>query len=225
MSCGKKWLAFTVCLTTTLATLTSFAQADDAGGWNAVHSRDGVAVSARPRAGSKIHEMQAVSDMDAPAERLLMVLDDIERYPSFMPPTTVARLLSREKDQSYYYMEINPPVIARRDYCIRVGMQRFPDGKLRSYWATDNASCPASERRGVVRVPSNSGEWILEPIDGGRRTHVTYRCHIEVGGQVPAWMVNRVSATELPNVFAAVRRAVAQPRYAACTAAPCRPPQ
>lgn len=220
MSCGKKWLAFTVLLTA----LAPLAHADE-GGWNPVYSRDGVAVSARPRAGSKIHEMQAISDMDAPPERLLLVLDDIERYPSFMPPTTVARLLARDNGQSFYYMEINPPVIARRDYCIRVGMQRSPNGTLRSYWMTDNASCPVSERRGIVRVPSNSGEWILEPIDGGRRTHVTYRCHIEVGGQVPAWMVNRVAAKELPNVFAAVRHAVAQPRYAACTAAPCRPPQ
>jgi len=221
MSGEKKWLAFTAAATTLAAA--SFAQADDAGGWNQVHARDGVAVSARPHPGSKIHEMQAVSDMDVPPERLLMVLDDIERYPSFMPPTTVARLLARDKDWSYYYMEINPPVIARRDYCIRVGMQRFPDGRLRSFWMTDYSACPAAERSGVVRAPSNVGEWILEPLDGGRRTHVTYRCHVEIGGNVPAWMVNRVSATEIPNIFAAVRKAVVQPRYAACTAAPCRP--
>lgn len=196
-------------------------RAGDPGGFVAVHARDGVAVSARPRPGSKIHEMQAVGDIDAPPERVLAVLDDIERYPSFMPPTTVARLLQRDKDLAYYYMEINPPVIARRDYCIRVGMQRLEGGRLRSYWMTDNSGCPP-ERRGVVRVPSNIGEWILEPLDNGRRTHVVYRCHIEVGGQVPAWMVNRVSATELPNVIGAVRRAVSQARYAACTAAPCQ---
>jgi hypothetical protein len=95
------------------------------------------------------------------------------------------------------------------------------DGRMRSYWVTDNSGC-LPERRGVVRVLSNDGEWMLEPIDGGRRTHVVYRCHIEVGGHVPAWMVNRVSATELPNIFAAVRHAVSQPRYAACTATPCK---
>ena len=221
----KKLLVFMACLLTVPGLSTTLAVADDAnGGWSDVHARDGVSVSARAHAGSKIHEMRAISIIDAPPERVLAVLDDIERYPSFMPPTTVARLLSRDKDQSYYYMEINPPVIARRDYCIRVGMQRFPDGRLRSHWSTDNSGCPA-ERRGVVRVPSNVGEWILQPLDEGRRTHVVYRCHIEVGGQVPAWMVNRVSATELPNVLKAVKTAVNQPRYAACTVAPCRAAQ
>lgn len=197
------------------------ARADE--GWFDVLKRDGVAISARNRPGSKLHEMRMISDIDAPPERVLAVLDDIERYPSFMPPTSGAKLISRDRDKdlAYYYMEISPPVIAKRDYCIRVGMERFPDGRLRSYWSADNSGCP-SEKRGIVRVTSNDGEWMLQPIDGGRRTHIVYRCHIEVGGSVPAWMINRVSATELPNVFAAVRRAVQQPRYAACNAAPCR---
>ena len=44
--------------------------------------------------------------------------------------------------------------------------------------------------------------------------------HIEVGGAVPAWMVNRVSASELPNIFTSVKKVVGQPRYASCTAGP-----
>lgn len=217
MTCAKNALAVVAVVTTVAA---AEAQAGD-GGWSAVHTRDGVAVSSRPRPGSVFHEMRVVSDFDAPPERILAVLGDIEHYPQFMPPTSAARLLSRDGDISYYYMEISPPVIARRDYCIRVGIEKLPDGRMRSYWVADNSGC-LPERRGIVRVLSNDGEWLLEPIDGGRRTHVIYRCHIEVGGRVPAWMVNRVSATELPNVFAAVRRVVGQPRYAACTAGSCR---
>jgi hypothetical protein len=216
MTCVK--IALAAGIATTLAT--AAAQADDAG-YVDVNARDGVRVSARARAGSAIQEMRAISDIDAPPERVLAVLDDIERYPQFMPPTSAAQLLRRDGNLAYYYMEISPPVIARRDYCIRVGMQRLDGGRLRSYWVTDNSGCPP-EKHGIVRVTSNDGEWILEPIDGGHRTHVIYRCHIEVGGHVPAWMVNRVSATELPHVFAAVRHAVSQPRYAACTTGPCR---
>lgn len=191
----------------------------DGDGWSDVLQRDGVRVSARVRPGSKLKEMRGIGDIDAPPERVLAVLDDIERYPQFMPPTKVAHLMRREGPNSYYYMEISPPVIASRDYCIRVGMEHQEGGRLRSYWFVDNKEC-VPERRGVVRVQSNDGEWLLEPIDGGRRTHVIYRCHIEVGGAVPAWMVNRVSASELPNIFTSVKKVIGQPRYASCTAGP-----
>lgn len=191
----------------------------DSDSWTDVLVKDGVQVSSRKRAGSSLKEMRGIGDIDAPPERVLAVLDDIERYPEFMPPTKVARLMQREGAHAYYYMEIAPPVVANRDYCIRVGMERSESGRLRSYWFVDNTEC-VPERRGVVRVQSNDGEWLLEPIDGGRRTHVTYRCHIEVGGAVPAWMVNRVSASELPNIFAAVKKVVGQPRYASCTTGP-----
>lgn len=183
-------------------------------GWSEVHARDGVRVSARPRAGSAFQEMRGISDIDVPPERILAVLTDIEHYPQVIPPTTAARLLERVDGLSYYYMEISPPLISRRDYCIRVGMERLAGGILRSYWTADNSAC-LPEQRGVVRVRANEGEWLLEPLDSGRRTRVTYRCHIEVGGHVPAWIVNRASMTQIPNIFASVRKAASQPRYAA----------
>lgn len=212
------------CVKTALAavTATMFAAAAaqaDADGWCEVHARDGVQVLARTRAGSPIKEMRAISDIDASPERVLAVLDDIEHYPQFMPPTSAAQLLHRDGDYAHYYVEISPPVIARRDYCIRVGTQRLAGGRLRSYWMADNTGCPP-ERPGVVRVRSHDGEWLLEPLDGGRRTRALYRFHIEVVSQAPAWMVNRATASELPNVLIALRRAVGQPRYAAARPTP-----
>lgn len=205
-----------------LVTATVAPAIADGAGWRQVNSRNGVLISARPWAGSSFDEMQAIGDIDASPEAVLAVLDDLPRYPQFMPPTSKAQFLGRDANTVYYYMEISPPVIARRDYCIRVGWEHLPGGKLRSFWSADNSGCPP-ERRGVVRVRENEGEWLLEPIDDGRRTHVTYHCHIEVGGAVPAWMVNRVSATELPNVIGAVRKAVATRQFAsACTTPPCR---
>jgi hypothetical protein len=189
--------------------------------WKRELVRDGIEISSRAWPGSSYKEIRAIGEIDAPPERVLAVLDDLLHYPEFMPPTTAARLLSRDETSSYYYMEITPPVISRRDYCIHVSMQRIEGDKLRSYWVADNSAC-LPERKGIVRVHHNEGEWILAPIDGGRRSYVVYRCHIEVGGAVPAWMVNSASVRELPNVFGAVRRVVSQPRYASCTAGPCK---
>jgi uncharacterized protein YndB with AHSA1/START domain len=202
-----------------LAGSSSTVQADESGAWEERGGRDGVTLASRDRAGSKIREIRAVAEVDAPPERVLAVLADIERYPQFMPPTEQAKLLRREGEAAVYYMEINPPVVARRDYCFKVEFDRLPDGTLRSHWQAETKGC-LPERRGVVRVQATDGEWILEPREGGKKTHALYRCHIEVGGQVPAWMVNKGSINQLPDVINSLRRAVNQPRYASCTPTP-----
>lgn len=200
-------------------TATTGAAADDDASWTARPGRDGVSLATRERAGSKIREIRAIAEIDAPPERVLAVLADIERYPQIMPPTEQARLLRSDENGAVYYMEINPPVVARRDYCFRVAFDHLPDGKLRSHWVAENSGC-LPERSGIVRVRSTDGQWVLSPQGDGRRTLAEYRCHIEVGGQVPAWMVNSGSVNQLPDVINSLRRAVMQPRYAACAPTP-----
>lgn len=201
------------------ATLLAMATAHADGGWTKVHERNGVVVSVRPRIGSPICELGAVADIDAPPDHVYAVISDMERYPEFMPPTSMVKLLRRDGNTFLYYMEINPPVIARRDYCLRVVWEELPGGGWHSSWAADNNNC-LPERRGVVRMHENEGEWILEPIAGGLRTHARYRCHVDVRGHVPAWLFNRVSASAIPKIFAAVQRDVRQPRSPSCCQKP-----
>lgn len=207
--------ALVLCLTLPVA----LAWAQDDEGWVDRGGRDGVRLAIRDRQGSKIREIRAIAEVDAPPERVLAVLADVEHYPQFMPPTEQVRLLRNDGESAVYYMQINPPVVARRDYCFRVTFDHLPEGKLRSHWEAEAKGC-LPERPGIVRVQATDGEWILEPREGGRKTHALYRCHIEVGGQVPAWMVNQRSITQLPDVINSLRRAVTQPRYAACTPTP-----
>lgn len=199
----------------TLATAAVFAvaSAHADGGWTKVFERSGVVVSVRPRIGSRVNEMGAVGDVSAPPARVQAVIADMERYPEFLPPTSAVRLLQRVGDTALFFMEINPPVVARRDYCLRVTWKELPGGALHGTWEADNQNCPP-ERRGVVRMHVNEGEWILEPRAGGLHTHMRYRCHLDVAGHVPAWLFNRVSAGAIPKIFAAVARLVNDPRYA-----------
>lgn len=190
------------------ASASAYADAE----WTKVHERNGVVVAVRPRIGSRLNELSAFGDVDAPPERVRAVLADMERYPDFMPPTSMVRLLHRDGNSFLYYMEINPPVVARRDYCLRVVWTELAEGGWHGAWEADNQNCPA-ERRGVVRMRENEGEWFLEPSAGGQRTRLRYRCHLDVAGHVPAWLFNRVSASAIPKVFAAVQRSVRDPRY------------
>jgi len=192
------------------------AGADD--DWSVRESRHGVTVAARPLTGSKVEEMLGRMVVDFPAERVFAVLRDVEHYPEIVPPTVIANRLRSEGDAvTYYYMEIDPPIVARRFYCIRVEVGVDQDGLLRSAWRTANDLCP-EPTRGQVRIEATEGEWTVRALDAGH-AEVNYHAHTDPNGAIPAWLVNRVQPGQLREIMESVRRATALPRYEPANAA------
>lgn len=186
--------------------------------WSERGARHGVTVAARPMAGSKVEELLGRMVVDFPAERVFAVLRDVEHYPEIVPPTVIAsRLQSEGENVAYYYMEIDPPIVARRFYCIRVERSTDKDGLLRSAWRPANELCPEPDR-GRVRIEATEGEWTVRALDA-EHAEVTYHAHTDPNGAIPAWMVNQVQPGQLREILESVRRAAALPRYDLTTAA------
>jgi hypothetical protein len=171
-----------------------------------------VRVETRAVEGSRVVEVTGRGAIDAPPERVLAMLADLEAYPQLMPPTTQARLLHREGARAWFYMVIDPPVIAKRDYCVLVTQSRAADGSWRSEWQPTAEYCPPPQR-GMIRIWDNVGAWVLRATARGA-TEARYTAHTDPRGDVPTWIVNRMTAEAVPDIFAAVRRAVALPKYA-----------
>ena len=199
-----------------LLLLVAAAPAAGAEPWVPNGSKEGLSVASRVRPESKVREVRAVGEIAIDAERLFAVLGDIGRYPEIMPPTASARLLDRDGATALYHLVIDPPVVSRRDYCIRVTLTRIEDGALESRWQQTEEHCPAPER-GIVRMRGADGRWRLRPLGPGR-TEVEYVAFADPGGALPAWMVNRSVVSGLPGIFRALARAAADSRYAGCRA-------
>ena len=195
-------------------TLLFQAPTADAQEWKSAYEKDGVQVSTRPVEGSKILEVQGIGVIESSAEQIFAALGDVEAFPEIMPPTESARVLRREGATAWYYMVINPPVVARRDYCVKISLVRLPDGRARSEWNLTDEHCPAKKST-MVRIEANSGRWVLTPISP-TRTHVVYESHTDPAGDVPPWMVNRATSQSVADIFNALRKASAMPRYAEC---------
>jgi len=187
------------------------AGADEAG-WRLTLTRDGVTVYQRPMNGSRIDEVRAVAVFELPAPAVLAVLADLEAYPRFWPPTVAVRRLKGSGSSRWYYVEIAPSVVARRFYCVHAVQAQEAGGVLRSGWTLDNALCPESQP-GMVRIEDNAGGWTLTPLGDGR-TEVVYQAHTDPGGNIPAWMVNSLTARALPETFAHLRKEVVRGRVA-----------
>ena len=195
--------------------------------WKIVaHDKD-LEIYGRLRPGSPHKEFKAVGPIDAPTRAVGAVIDDFENYPKFMPFTTECRLIKQDGDMMIGYQRLSPKICADRDYTLRVSKKALPvkDGVVyTSRWSPANELGPP-EKKGVVRVKICEGSWRLDP-EGPAKTLATYSIYTDSGAPLPAFIDNRVSLTGIRRLFAAVRKQVKEPKYAAASQAspaPARP--
>jgi hypothetical protein len=205
---------------------TVFAAVDSSDeGWKLAAVRESnVSIYSRARPGSPLKEFKAVGAIDAPTYAVSAVIDDFQNYPKFMPFTTECRVIRRDSDSIVGYQRLSPKVCADRDYTLRVWKRSWPasDGRVfMSQWSPANDLGPP-ETKGVVRVKVCEGKWLLEP-EGITRTRATYCVYTDSGGFLPSLLANHVSLTGISRLFAAIRKQVKEPKYAATSPASAAP--
>jgi hypothetical protein len=133
-----------------------------------------------------------------------------------MPYTAESRVLKREKDSVLAYQRLKFPLLSDRDYTVRSQYANWPgpDGQIyRMRWEAANDLGPAA-RPGVLRVNVCEGAWLLEPQETAS-TRATYTIFTDSGGALPAFVANSASRVGIGKLFAAVRKQVKDPKYAA----------
>jgi len=184
--------------------------------WSSVSNKENVAIYRRPRPGPGHNESRVVGEIAAPIAIVRAVIDDVESYAQFMPYTVECRVLKREADSVLTYQRISAPLVNDRDYTVRVRTTAKTTEGGTSYlsrWETENALGPAPQR-GVVRVNLCEGSWLLEPL-GPNNTRATYTILTDSGGILPAFIKNTGSQIGFRKMFAAIRKQVRDPKYAA----------
>jgi hypothetical protein len=151
-----------------------------------------VTVKARPRPDSRVFEIWAEADLDAPVQDIQQTLTTMDRFNKFMPYVRSARQVSQEEDGSVYtYTELGLPVISDRDYVVHVwldeGVKPDGSGAYRCHWEAAPDKLPV--RDSLVRVKVNEGHWDVTAKDESK-SHVVYRFAADPGGMLPAWAAN-----------------------------------
>jgi hypothetical protein len=180
-------------------------------GWKeASRSRD-LAIFYQQNDTAHARAYQAVGDVDAPPGVVYGVVTDVQAQPTFMPfikESTILRRLSAT--ETLVYQVISPPLISSRDTIFRI--TTTPGSSPTSVWRSAWTAIPdfQPERRGFVRLRIAEGTWVFEPLDGGRRSRVTYTSLTNIGGSVPGWMANMSTTTVIGDLYGAVRKRVAK---------------
>ena len=165
--------------------------------------------------GEATREMLAVATIDAPPYAVKNAVDDFEAATGKMPFVSEVRVLARDRVGAIVYNRTSAPLIADRDYTIRVYDDSFvrDDGEVVyvQRWRNANERGP-SQKPGVVRVDRTEGYWQFEPIDGGERTRATYFLVAKAEG-IPRQLADWGTQNVLSGVIGAVRERAAEPKY------------
>ena len=180
--------------------------------WELAAEETGLKVYGRKRPESEIREMKAMGLVDATPQEIWKVVRDLEHYTTTMPYMEEGKVLSREADDKviYFYSKLNTPLVDRRDYIIRlVDESDWRDGKgfLKVSWTVVNDKDDlVPVKPDVVRIRVNSGHWLLEPREDGKKTFVTYYLYTAPGGSIPNFVANKGNTIAMPKVFDAIRK-------------------
>lgn len=156
--------------------------------------------------------IMAVAEVNAPPEVIFNVVSDFDNYPDFMPYVKESRVLSRRSDSELTsYQRIAPPFVSERDYPLKFTLTRGTPangGVFKTEWSVIPKTLP--EVNGVVRITLNDGSWLIEPLDGGKRTRLTYTLLTHPGGLIPDFVANLSNTVAIPKLFAAVKKRAAE---------------
>lgn len=156
--------------------------------------------------------IMAVAEVDAPPEVVFNVVSDFDNYRDFMPYVEESRVLSRTNDSELLsYQRIAPPFVSERDYPLKFTLTRGTPangGVFKTEWSVNPQTLP--KVKGVVRITLNDGSWLMEPLDGGKRTRLTYTLLTHPGGLIPNFVANLSNTTAIPKLFEAVKKRAAE---------------
>ena len=181
-----------------------------------------VKVETRAIPGRDVKQVTGQARLPAPPHVLRAVIADLARYPAFMPYVKESRVMGQAAAGdvlNYQRLSFGMLFVQDRHYVIRIAERRAreTDGRLgyAFMWALEPGLPDDVKPDAAIRVSVNSGFWDLRPArDGSEATDVRYCVFTDPAGSLPKWAVGLANSEAVPDLFAAVGREAATPRYA-----------
>ncbi len=165
--------------------------------WDFIKEKDGIKVFTRVEAGKSLKSYKAITDINAPAEKIFKLMEDVNNTAWWDKKVTQIKVLLHEKDKrAQYYMIYNLPwPVTDRDLCVNVTITvDAVSGERRIDAVALNGAIP--ERKDMIRIKDYRQTWIIIPA-GKEMTHIVLDGFVDPAGTIPNWISNRL-ITEAP---------------------------
>ncbi len=194
----KRLLLFIMCVFLIAFSITGFSQTNV---WKLVYEgtedQATLKIYTRDIPGSPYKEFKGVSYSDIPFDIALKVIQDYNNYHKWygMCNQLEAINVRNPKDIDMYFV-LDLPVVTDRDVVVKV--ESGWDETKGTAWVTLTSINDSSYKKdsGLVRMTSLKGRWDIIKKDDNH-VEVIYQVHAELGGSLPAWVVN-IAAKDQP---------------------------
>ncbi len=161
--------------------------------WEVKKDEDGIRVDVRKVEGSSILEYKGTVVVDAGPEAVVRLFEEDGRMPEWFHQCVESRLIKANspEDKVLYFVISMPWPVRDRDLVFRRVRSQDPATGIVEY-RTSSLPEVYPEQDGKVRMPYLKGLWRFTPLGDGR-TEIYYQQHSEVGGHIPAWLVNKLA--------------------------------
>lgn len=173
--------------------------------WQKVTHEKGITVYKREVKNSAVKQLKASMVVKAPINRVLAVVLDFKTYRQWHPNIKKMKHLDKEK----VYIAYGLPMPAS-DRDVVLGKKVILDkGKRTVYLKMKHRrDYRVPEQDGFVRIPRLSAQWAFTPVNQGRATAITFTGLADLGGWVPAWLVNYVAEKRVVGSVDRLRKRV-----------------
>lgn len=158
--------------------------------WEMVKEKDGITIYTQVEEGTKLKGYKGESYINAPASRVLDVIENVNNTDWWDKNLTQIKVLQYEKyKRARYYLVYDLPwPVTDRDLCVEV--------KVETNSATGVSKVKAGplpgvipEKPEIIRIKDYHQTWTIEPA-GSNRSRVILEGFIDPEGTIPDWVIN-----------------------------------
>ncbi len=187
--------------------------AQKAGNWELVKEKEGIKIYARKVDNSPFDELLGTYIADVGLSSIVSLLKDYNNQPNWVFANVETRLLAAPNNfEWYYYMKTDAPwPVADRDIIIHAVLTQ---DTLTQIVHINVQGLPKylQINEGIVRIPYLKSSWEFIPINKDK-VLVKLQILTDIGGEVPAWIVNMVKEKGPLNTLLFMRKELKKDQY------------
>lgn len=156
--------------------------------WVFRKEQNGIKVYATKVEGHKYEKCKAVSDVNAPLNKLFDYVKDPMNYKNFSDKIEKLELIKRTETKVYYYMKVDLPwPIFNRDGVYELTIKSKTASEAIIVIKARPDLLP--EQEGYIRIHMADSYYKLTA-KGADKSHLHFEQHTDPNGSVPAWLIN-----------------------------------
>jgi len=188
-------------------------ESEKTGNWKLIKNEDGIKAFTREVKGSDVKQVRVTANIKSTLTALVAIVRDVGSHTKWIYRCKTANVLKRiSNTETYYYNETEAPwPVADRDIITHAVIKQNKKTKVVTITSTGVPNY-IPPKKDIVRIEKLIAKWIFVPKPDGT-VDVTSLLLIDLGGDLPSWLVNMAIADGPFETVYNMRREVVKPKY------------